>query len=75
MELEKIKEIVTYLKNQDYKELVIALMIYDKLDFMQDLPDLSKNDIEYLQKKYNDFINNDNLPSFLIDELRENKEE
>lgn len=41
MNIEKIKEIVTYLKNQSYQDVISSLIVYDNLDYLHDLEELN----------------------------------
>lgn len=59
MEIDKIKEIVHYLNNVSYRDLFGALMVFERVDYLHDLEDLDKSDIEYLEDVYDYFMDND----------------
>ena len=77
MNLERIKELVKQFKKEDYKNLFGALLVYEHLDYYweEELEDLRNSDIEYLEKKYQEFMENDNYTSLLNQELLEGSDE
>ena len=46
MNKEKIIELVKTLNNNDYKDVFGAILIFEKLDYLQDLQDIDDKDIE-----------------------------
>ena len=59
MNLENIKEIVKYLKGVKYSDLFGAIMVFEKLDYLHDLEDLNKQDLDYLEELYDYFMDCD----------------
>lgn len=59
MNIDNIKEIVRYLNNVNYIDLFGALMVYERIDYLHDLEELDKSDIDYLEDVYDYFIEND----------------
>lgn len=59
MKLENIKRLVKQFNNEDYKELVGALIVFEKMDYLQDLEDLTDKDIEKLEEIYYEWLHSD----------------
>ena len=72
--VENIKRLVEILKDADYKDLFIALCLNEKIDYKHDIQDITLQDIEFLYNLYNDFIENDDITSFLNSEILEKLE-
>ena len=77
MELDKIKQDLLKLKEMDYKELFILLVLNEKVEYKQDIQDITQADLNYLEQKYYEFIDDDNIASLLNEQVLEmiNKEE
>lgn len=73
MDLERIIELVKQFKKENYKDLFGALLVFEQLDYYweEELEDLRNGDIDYLEKKYQEFMENDNYTSLLNQELLE----
>lgn len=71
MNKNKIVELVKILKNSDYKDVFGALIVFEKLDYLQDLQDFNDGDIEYLEKIYNKFMDSYTISGLLNEELKE----
>lgn len=72
--VERIKKLLLELKKVDYKDLFMALCLNEKIDYMHDIDDITKHDIEFLDNLYNDFIENDSITSFINSEILEKLE-
>ena len=72
--LENIKRLVKLLHCSDYKDLFIALCLSEKIDYMQEIDEIIKQDIEFLEDVYNDFIENDSITSLINSEILEKLE-
>ncbi len=75
MNKNKIIELVKILKNSDYKDIFGALIVFEKLDYLQDLQDFNDGDIEYLEKVYDKFMDSPTISGLLNEELKEILEE
>lgn len=75
MNKNKIIELVKILKNSDYKDVFGALIVFEKLDYLQDLQDFNDGDIEYLEKIYNKSMDSHTISGLLNEELKEILEE
>ena len=71
MNKEKIIELVKTLNNSDYKDVFGALIVFEKLDYLQDLQDFNDGDIEYLEKVYDKFMDSPTISGLLNEELKE----
>lgn len=71
MNKNKIIELVKILKNSDYKDVFGALIVFEKLDYLQDLQDFNDGDIEYLEKVYDKFMDSPTISGLLNEELNE----
>lgn len=71
MNKEKIIELVKTLNNNNYKDVFGAILIFEKLDYLQDLQDIDDKDIEYLEEVYNKFMDSPTITGLLNDELKE----
>ena len=71
MNKEKIIELVKTLNNNDYKDVFGAILIFEKLDYLQDLQDIDDKDIEYLEEVYNKFMDSPTIAGLLNEELKE----
>ena len=71
MSKEKIIELVKTLKNNNYKDVFAAIVIFEKLDYLQDLQDIDDKDIEYLEEVYNKFMDSPTITGLLNEELKE----
>lgn len=71
MNREKIIELVKTLNNNNYKDVFGAILIFEKLDYLQDLQDIDDKDIEYLEEVYNKFMDSPTITGLLNEELKE----
>lgn len=71
MNKEKIIELVKTLKNNNYKDVFGAIVIFEKLEYLQDLQDIDDKDIEYLEGVYNKFMDSPTIAGLLNEELKE----
>lgn len=71
MNKEKIIELVKTLNNNNYKDVFGAILIFEKLDYLQDLQDIDDKDIEYLEEVYNKFMDSPTITGLLNEELKE----
>ena len=72
--MENIKRLVKLLHCADYKDLFIALCLNEKIDYMHEIEEIIKQDIEFLDNLYTDFIKNDSITSFINSEILEKLE-
>lgn len=61
MNKDVIKLMVRMFRNVDYKDLFGALILNEKIDYLQDLEDLSDADIKYLEELFDRFMQSDNM--------------
>ena len=59
MNIEKIKELVKTIKSSDYRDYFAAIILNEKIDYLQDLEDLTENDLKYIENIYNYYMKND----------------
>ena len=59
MNKNKIIELVHVFKNADYRDFFGALVLNEKIDYIQDLQDVNDDDIDYLEELYDKFMNSD----------------
>lgn len=71
MNKEKIIELVKTLNNNNYKDVFGSILIFEKLDYLQDLQDIDDKDIEYLEEVYNKFMDSPTITGLLNEELKE----
>lgn len=73
MRLNKIKELLKEIKELSYQEYISLLVLNEKIDYIQDIQDITNGDLEYIKKwiantymendislyseEFNDFIN------------------
>jgi hypothetical protein len=70
MNKENIKNIVKYLNNLDYKELIASIILFEKLDYLQDIEDLTDDDIKTLDKIYQKFMDSNTITGLLNEEIQ-----
>lgn len=70
MKKENIKEIVKQLNNYDYKELFASIVIYEQISYIQDVEDLTDNDIEFLEDVYYRFLHSE-ITGLINDDIKE----
>lgn len=70
MEKENIKELVDMFMKANYMDLFGAIIVYE-LDLVEDLEDLSDEDIEKLENIYAKYMNSKTISGLLNDELKE----
>lgn len=73
MDLNEIKRLVREFHRVDYKNLFGALITYETEDYLNNIDDLNKGDIEYLEGLF-DFYMESDINLFNIEELQENYE-
>lgn len=71
MNKNKIIELVKILENSNYKDVFGALVVYEKMEYLQDLQDFNDGDIEYLEKVYDKFMDSPTISGLLNEELNE----
>lgn len=73
MNIDRIIELVKQFREENYKDLFGALIVFEKLDYYweEQLEELNNKDIDYLEQKYQEFMENDNYTSLLNQELLE----
>lgn len=71
MNKEKIIELVKTLNNNNYKDVFAAIVIFEKLDYLQDLQDIDDKDIKYLEEVYDRFMESATITGLLNEELKE----
>lgn len=59
MKKENIKEIVKQLNNYDYKELFASIVIFEQISHIQDVEDITDDDIEFLEDLYYNFLHSE----------------
>ena len=72
MDKNNVIEILKYLKSANYKDLFGALILNEKIDYLQDVENIQDSDIKYIEELYNKFMNSDNISLInqdLIDDL------
>ena len=82
MNIENVKELLLTIKKADYKDLFAALVLNERIDYAQDIEDITANDIEYLEELYDEFLNvdtmtllNEELLDYLEDKLESEVDE
>ena len=61
MDLKEIKRLVREFHRVDYRNLFGALITYETEDYLHNLDDLNKGDIEFLEGLYDYFIERDDI--------------
>lgn len=71
MNKEKIIELVKTLNNNDYKDVFGAIVVFEYIDYLQDLQDINNIDIKYLEEIYDRFMESATITGLLNEELKE----
>ena len=71
MNKENIKNIVKYLNTLDYKELVASIILFEKLDYIMDIEELTDDDIKTLEKIYKKYIDSKTITGLLNEEIQD----
>ena len=71
MNLDNVKSLVELFFKSDYKDLFGALVLYESIDYLHDLVDVSQGDMEYEEELYDYYIENDNIKLTNVRELTE----
>ena len=74
MNIEKIKELLRTIKKADYRDYFAAVLLNEKIDYMQDIEDLTEKDLKYIDGIYDNYISNDFI-KLLSDEIMGKLEE
>lgn len=76
MNIGRIKKLVKMYNNMDDKEFFASLVVFNTIDFLDELDEFSDGDIEYLEKLYRYYLKSDiNLTNVdLLMEMFEDKE-
>lgn len=75
MKLENVKELLKVFANANYKDLFGAIMLNEKIEYFQDIEDITIHDIAYLNTLYNKLMESDDLTLInqnLLDDLDDN---
>jgi hypothetical protein len=78
MELKDVKDLVNLFNEVNYKTLFKALMVYEQIDYIGELEDLTQQEIDYLEQVYNFYMKTDiNLinSTELLDAFEEGRED
>lgn len=75
MELENIKELAKTLYKANYKEVFAAIIVFEKLSYLQDIEDLTDGDTETLEEIYQKFMDSKTITGLLNPEINEIIEE
>ena len=75
MNLDRIKELVKQLRNENYKDLFAALILYEEIDYIHELEDVNEKDIEFLEKIYKKFMDKDYITSLINQDILDLMEE
>lgn len=59
MELNDVKDLVKLFNEVNYKTLFKALMVYEQIDYIGELEDLTQQEIDYLEQVYNFYMKTD----------------
>jgi hypothetical protein len=59
MELKDVKDLVNLFNEVNYKTLFKALMVYEQIDYIGELEDLTQEEIDYLEQVYNFYMKTD----------------
>ena len=70
MNIDKIKKLVKILNKNNYKDVFAAIIMYEKLDYLQDLIDVNQSDIDDLEDIYKKFMKSD-CKSLLNDDIND----
>lgn len=54
-----IIRLVKQFNNEDYKDLVGALIVFEKMDYLHDIDDLTDEDIKALEDIYYEWLHSD----------------
>ena len=75
MNKEKIKELVNVFHQYNYKDFFGALMVYDNIDYLMELEDLTDAEIDYLEKLYDVFMASNDIQLINADAILERERE
>ena len=65
MDLKEIKRLVREFHRVDYRNLFGALITYETEDYLHNIDDLNKGDIEFLEGLYDYFIERDDIAGLI----------
>ena len=71
MNKDVIKLMVRMFRNVNYKDLFGALVLNERIDYLQDLEDITDSDIVYLEELYDKFLDSDISGLINVEELEE----
>lgn len=69
MNKERIIELVKELRKENYKDLFAALILFEQIDFIHELEDVTEKDIEYLEEIYEKFMEKDYITSLINQDI------
>lgn len=75
MNKEKIKELVNVLHQYNYKDFFGALMVYENINYLMELEDLTDAEIDYLEKLYDVFMASNDIQLINADAILERERE
>ncbi len=75
MNKENIKKLYKTLKESDYKEVVASVILFEKLDYIHDIEDITDGDIETLEDIYNKYMHSPTISGLLNEEINDIIEE
>ena len=70
MELKKVKELIRLFHQVSYQDLFGALVLNEKIDYLDEVEDITQSDIDYTERLYEYFIESDKY-SGLINQLED----
>ena len=65
LNLENVKTVVRFLRTIRHDTLFSALILNEKIDYLQELEDLTEKDIEFLKELYEEYIEDDTITGLL----------
>lgn len=75
MKMENIKELAKTLYKANYKDVFAAIIVFEKLSYLQDIEDLTDGDTETLEEIYKKFMDSKTITGLLNPEINEIIEE
>ena len=76
MNIEEIKRLVREFHRVDYKDLFGALVVYETEDYLHNIDDLNKGDIDFLNGLYDYYMDRDDITGLMnVNELIEDYKE
>ncbi len=80
MNIENIKRLVREFRNENYRDLVGALIIYEQLGYFanEEINELDEKDTEFLEKIFDDWLHSDEpgiLNEYITNDIEERESE